>query len=132
MGDAILVQQVTSGGSEPTISSWKYYYLGTGNTISVGSHDRIIGLIGYGDGGSIQYFISLFQIAQNGTAEAQIYTGTSKSLAIYLNGSQIGIMDNPNAAFASMTYRNGTLTITQNSKIRLKYVGKAYYCTVDF
>lgn len=132
MGDAILVQQVTSGGSEPTISNWQYCNLGTGYTISVGSHDRVIGLIGYSDGGSTQYFISVFQIAQNGTAEAQFYSGTSKSLALYLNGSYLGVMDNPNAVFASMTYRNGTLTITQQSRPQLKYAGKAFYCTVDF
>ena len=130
MGDAILVQQVTSGGSEPTISSWQYYNLGTGYTISVGSHDRVIGLIGYGDGGPIQYFISVFQIAQNGTAE--LFSGTNKSLCVYLNSSYLGVMDNPNAAFASMTYCNGTLTITQQSRLQLKYVGRAFYCTVDF
>lgn len=131
MGDAILVQQVTSGG-EPTISSWKYYNLGTGYTISVGSHDRVIGLIGYIDNGSITYYISMFQIAQNGTATAQLFSSTHASLCAYVNGSYLGVTDNQNTAFASLTYRNGTLTITQQTRPQLKYVGRAYYCTIDF
>ena len=128
MGDAILVQQVTSGGSEQTISSWKFYQLGSGNTISVGSHDRIIGLIGYGDNGPINYYVTVFQIAQNGSAE--LCDGSNKSLYLYFDGSYLGVSKIASTAFVSLQYSNGTLTITQQS--RVKYAGMAFYCTVDF
>lgn len=46
MGDAILVQQVTSGG-EPTIGSWKYSTF-SGSSINIGTHDLVIGMVGGG------------------------------------------------------------------------------------
>ena len=124
MGDAILVQQVTSGG-EPTISSWAYSTISRGKPLNIGIHDLVIGMVGGGSTTSA-WFVAPFLIWLD--ESPTICTGNT---GLYVSAGSysltVSYAQNQFPA-SSMWYSTaGSLGISQN----LTY-GFVFYVTIDF